>query len=166
MPEQLLTVLKVCLLILLYLFFLRVLRAVWAEVQEPAVATPAGGSTRRSEPVGAPATSPRPDSEKRRRRKRDAMQRLVAVEPTALAGTAYPLASEMTIGRAPGCTVVIEDQFVSSVHTRVFQREDKWMVEDLGSTNGTYLNRRKVTGPAIVHKGDRIQVGNVVLEAR
>jgi len=159
-PEQLLTVLKICLLILLYLFFLRVLRAVWAEVQEP-VAADSGGSLRARTPAGPTA----PQSP-RKRHKRGAIRRLVVVEPAAAAGTAHLLASEMTIGRAPGCTVVVEDQFISSVHTRVFQREDTWMVEDLGSTNGTYLNRRKVTGPTVIHKGDRVQVGNVVMEVR
>jgi pSer/pThr/pTyr-binding forkhead associated (FHA) protein len=72
----------------------------------------------------------------------------------------------MTIGRAAGCNIVIDDHFVSSVHTRIFQRDDTWMIEDLGSTNGTYLNRRKVTGPSVIHKGDQVQVGNVVLEVR
>lgn len=160
MPEQLLTVLKICLLILLYLFFLRVLRAVWAEVQEP-VAADSGGSLRARTPAGQAAQRP-----ERKRHKRGAISRLVVVEPAALAGTAHLLASEMTIGRAPGCTVVVEDQFISSVHTRVFQREDTWMVEDLGSTNGSYLNRRKVTGPTVIHKGDNLQVGNVVMEVR
>jgi hypothetical protein len=160
MTEHLALVLKICLLVLLYLFFLRVLRAVWAEVRDPAPAlaepnAPAGRTQR-----GAAA----PRSEARRRRR--ALRELVFLEPPALAGNANALAAETTIGRGSGCTIVIEDHFISSVHTRVFQREDNWLVEDLGSTNGTYLNRRKVTGAAVIHRGDQIQVGNAIMEVR
>jgi hypothetical protein len=161
-PEQLLTVLKICLLVLLYLFFLRVLRAVWAEVREPATvpADPDAGRRR-------PAANPEPPRQvAAKKRKRRSLHELVALEPEPLAGTTYQLAAEMTLGRAAGCTIVIDDHFVSSVHTRVFQRDDTWMIEDLGSTNGTYLNRRKVTGPTVMHRGDQVQVGNVVLEVR
>lgn len=73
---------------------------------------------------------------------------------------------DTTIGRADDCTLVIEDQYASQVHTRVFASDGSWCVEDLGSTNGTYVNRRKVTGPTVVHRGDRIQLGNVVVEVR
>ena len=162
MPEQLLTVLKICLLVLLYLFFLRVLRAVWAEVRDP-VAVPADpdAGRRRATPVAEP-----PRQVTTKKRKRRSLHELVALEPEALVGTSYLLAAEMTIGRAAGCTIVIDDHFVSSVHSRIFQRDDTWMIEDLGSTNGTYLNRRKVTGPTVMHRSDQVQVGNVVLEVR
>jgi pSer/pThr/pTyr-binding forkhead associated (FHA) protein len=161
-PEQLLNVLKICLLVLLYLFFIRVLRAVWAEVRDP-VAIPVEPTPPRRRTAAAP-THPTMLAPKRRGRR--ALTELVTLEPDAGAGTAYPLASEMTIGRAAGCNIVIDDHFVSSAHTRIFQRDDTWMIEDLGSTNGTYLNRRKVTGPSVMHKGDQVQVGNVVLEVR
>ena len=66
--------------------------------------------------------------------------------------------------RAAGCQVPLEDAYASQVHARVFQRDGNWFVEDLGSTNGTYLNRRKVTGPMQVQRGDKLQIGNTVLE--
>ena len=158
MPEQLLTILKVCLLILLYLFFLRVLRAVWTEVKDPATVGAGAVPPRPRAPAASPRKTPG-------RRKRDTgPTELVTKEPAELAGTAHPLAPEMSIGRAAGCTIVIDDHYVSSVHTRVFRRDDQWMVEDLGSTNGTYLNRKKVTSPTVIHRGDQIQVGNVLLE--
>jgi hypothetical protein len=151
-PEQLLTILKLCLLALLYLFFLRVVRVVWLEVREPAVATAPEAKPRRRK-----STEPK---------KAALPTRLVLVAPAALAGASHPLTSEMTLGRAPGCTVPVEDGYVSSLHTRVFGRDGSWMVEDLGSTNGTYLNKRKVTGPSVLRVGDRIQLGNVELEVR
>ena len=160
MTEHLALVLKICLLVLLYLFFLRVLRAVWAEVRDPApaIADPAAPQGRAPRAPGR-----RTDSRGRRRR---ALRELAFLEPAELAGRAQPLAAEMTIGRGSGCTIVIDDHFISSVHTRVFQRDDNWLVEDLGSTNGTYLNRRKVTGATVIHRGDQIQVGNAIMEVR
>jgi pSer/pThr/pTyr-binding forkhead associated (FHA) protein len=52
------------------------------------------------------------------------------------------------------------------LHARIFRREGVFYVEDLGSTNGTWLNRKRVHGPVPVHSGDRVQVGNTVLEMR
>jgi pSer/pThr/pTyr-binding forkhead associated (FHA) protein len=90
------------------------------------------------------------------------MLRLVA--PPELKGRTFPLGEEVTVGRAAGCQVTIDDTYASQLHARVFQREGQVYVEDLGSTNGTYLNRRKVTGPMVVQRGDRLQIGNTVLE--
>lgn len=173
MDEQLLTILKLCLLALMYLFFLRVLRAVWTEVRGPrtvsrrqrgaapvpAMAAPA--------PVAAPlpaAAAQRGSRRSERRAERSATNALVVVEPAALKGTAYPLADEMTVGRAPGCHVTLDDTFASQIHARIFNRDGQYHVEDLGSTNGTYLNRTKVAGPQVMRRGDRLQVGNTVLE--
>jgi hypothetical protein len=152
MPDQLLNLLKLFLLLLLYLFFLRVLRAVWAEVNPPKV-------------VEAP---PKPKRENRARRPSGSRKHgppvLWLVAPPELKGRSYPLGEEITVGRAAGCQVTIDDTYASQLHARVFQREGKIYVEDLGSTNGTYLNRRKVTGPMPMQRGDKLQIGNTVLE--
>lgn len=164
MPEQLLTILNVCLLVLLYLFFLRVLAAITSEVRDPAAhahaSRPGGGSSAAAVPAPVASTP------LRRSKRRTAPSVLVVREPAASAGTEHRLRPEMTIGRSPGCTVVIDDHYVSSVHSRIFRRDGSWMIEDSGSTNGTYLNKRKVTGPTVVHRGDQIQVGNMVMELR
>jgi hypothetical protein len=149
-PDQLLNLLKVFLLLLLYLFFLRVLRAVWAEVQPPkAVEAPAkkhGKQTRRvASRRGAPTV-------------------LRILMPPELKGRSVPLGDEITLGRAAGCQVTIDDTYASQLHARVFQRDGTTYVEDLGSTNGTYLNRNKVTGPMVFQRGDKLQIGNTVLE--
>ena len=152
MPDQLLNLLKLFLLLLLYLFFLRVLRAVWAEVNPPKV-------------VEAP-TKPKREKGARRttgsRKHGPLVLRLVA--PAEVKGRSYPLTQEITVGRAAGCQVTIDDTYASQLHARVFLREGQVYVEDLGSTNGTYLNRRKVTGPMQVQRGDKLQIGNTVLE--
>ncbi|MGH9138410.1 MAG: FHA domain-containing protein [Acidimicrobiales bacterium] len=157
MSEQLLTILKLCLLALLYLFFFRVLRAVWVEMRAPtAVAAPA--------PSRAAATPP---AAARPRRRRTAPAELVAVEPAARRGASYPVGAELTIGRAGGCQISLgDDTYVSSLHARVFSRDGDVFVEDLGSTNGTFLNGAKVGGATPMKRGDRLQVGGTVLEAR
>ena len=149
MDEQLLTILKLCLLALLYLFFLRVLRAVWTEIKGPKVVAPA---------------PPKATREARREVKRSAPVQLAIVEPAALKGRTYPLAEELTVGRAAGCQVTLDDTYASQLHARVFARDGQLFVEDLGSTNGTFLNREKVEGPKAMHRGDRLQVGNTVME--
>lgn len=147
--EQLLNVLKLCLLALLYLFFLRVLRAVWVEVKGPVLVH---GEV-------APVTQP----ERGRRRKRSPST-LHAVAPPEAAGLAFDLADEFTLGRAAGCQVTLDDTYASQIHARIFRRDGQYYLEDLGSTNGTWLNRAKVTGPLELHRGDQIQIGNTVLE--
>jgi FHA domain len=151
-PDQLLNLLKIFLLVLLYLFFLRVLRAVWTEVNVPRLADgPAAGA----QPRGRSRRSARPSRSN---------PHLKVLEPAGLRGRSYPLDEEITLGRAAGCQVPLEDAYASQVHARVFQRDGHWYVEDLGSTNGTYLNRRRVAGPMVIKKRDKLQIGNTVLE--
>ena len=68
-------------------------------------------------------------------------------------------------GRAGGCQVAIpEDTFASQIHARLFHRDGQTWVEDLGSTNGTFVNRSRVTAAVAVQRGDQVQIGNTVLE--
>jgi pSer/pThr/pTyr-binding forkhead associated (FHA) protein len=152
-PEPLLAILKLCALALLYLFFLRVIRAVWAEVA-PARAGAAA-------PMPAPKPARRQSS--RRGKGGDA---LVVVEPKEQKGQRYTLYDEVTMGRAAGCTVTLDDNYASQLHARVFRRDDALHVEDLGSTNGTYVNGKKVTAPLAIKRGDRVKVGATVFEVQ
>ncbi|MCB0997545.1 MAG: FHA domain-containing protein [Acidimicrobiales bacterium] len=147
MSEQLLDVLKLCLLALLYLFFVRVLWAVWSEVRAP----------RRRRRAAPPPKAGKPGK---------AGPHLRVVEPKEQRGRVYPMAQEMTVGRAAGCHVPVDDGFVSQLHARVFARDGQYLVEDLGSTNGTFLNEDKVGGPQVMRRGDKLRVGSTVLELR
>jgi pSer/pThr/pTyr-binding forkhead associated (FHA) protein len=155
MPEPLLAVLKLLFLALLYLFFLRVLRAVWAELRPPAPAPPPAppAPPRRREP--APAG-----------RRRKGAGHLVIVAPADQKGRSFELNGELTVGRAAGCQVALEDNYVSQLHARVFTRDGTVWVEDLGSTNGTYVNDRRVSSPLAVRRGDQLKVGSTVLELK
>jgi pSer/pThr/pTyr-binding forkhead associated (FHA) protein len=149
-PESLLTILKFVFLALVWLFFARVLRAVWAELSPAAApAVPAGGG------AAAPAASGG----------RGVPGRIKVVEPAELRGRTFDLADELTIGRASGCQIALEDdKAVSQLHARLFRKDGRLFLEDLGSTNGTYLNAKKVSGPVALHRGDRLQIGRTVLE--
>jgi pSer/pThr/pTyr-binding forkhead associated (FHA) protein len=72
----------------------------------------------------------------------------------------------ITIGRGSTCVVVLADNYASQFHARIFPRDGAWFVEDMGSTNGTYLNRVKVSQPSPLAAGDEIRIGKTTLEAR
>lgn len=160
MSDQLLTILKLCLLALLYLFFFRVLRAVWAQLRAPAPAA-AGVPARAAAPrSAAPPAAPR-------RRGKGAPTHLVALAPESRQGATFEIGAEVTVGRAGGCAISLpEDTFVSSLHARVYASDGGVLVEDLGSTNGTFVNQTRVTATVPLARGDRLKVGNTVLEAR
>lgn len=84
-----------------------------------------------------------------------------------LAGTSVGLTNQqITIGRANDATLVLDDDYASTRHARLFPQDGQWIVEDLGSTNGTYLDRQKVTQPTPVPIGVPIRIGKTVLELR
>jgi FHA domain len=86
------------------------------------------------------------------------------------AGDARPrtvrLAASMTIGRAPECELRVDDTYASQQHARLFAKNSAWFVEDLGSTNGTFVNDQKLAAPAMLQPGDKVRVGQTVLELR
>ncbi|HEX9681913.1 MAG TPA: FHA domain-containing protein [Acidimicrobiales bacterium] len=166
MSDSLLTLLKLGVVALLYLFFFRVLRAVWVEVSgatpAPAGTRPGGG--RRSTPSRRSAT--RSAGTGRARGNVKGEPALVFVAPEHRSGETTNLTEEITIGRTAGCGITLDDGYVSNMHARLFRRDSAIYVEDLGSTNGTYVNRKRVTAPTILRRGDRLQVGDTVMELR
>lgn len=172
MTDQVLNILKLVLLGLLYLFFARVLWAVWSEVKAP-TRRPAVGPPRAAPPRPAPAppiAKPAPKSAQKNKRKkgqRGKATRLVILEPRSRRGMTVPLVGEITLGREPDCSITIDDDaFISQLHLRFYDYEGQPMVEDLGSTNGTFHNGNKLAGSGLLHPGDRIQVGTTVIEAQ
>lgn len=91
---------------------------------------------------------------------------LVVEAPAASRGREFLVAGEATVGRAPGCAIVLGGDYVSAHHARLFERGGRVWVEDLGSTNGTILNGRRVRRPAAMRAGDRLKIGDVVLGLR
>jgi pSer/pThr/pTyr-binding forkhead associated (FHA) protein len=165
MPDSVLDILKLVLLVMLYLFFARVLFAVWSEVRQPANArgmieqpqvmpvTPAPAAERRElKPMKGRGTVP---------------GRLVVLEPKQKRGTAYAISGVIGIGREPDNTIPIaDDTYLSGHHAKVSAADGRVIVDDLGSRNGTYLNGARITEPRTVKVGDRIQIGYTVFEAQ
>jgi pSer/pThr/pTyr-binding forkhead associated (FHA) protein len=160
MADPALRFLEYVFLALLYLFFLRVLRAVWVELREPRVVQSAAVQPHDH------ATS-NGNRKNGSRKERNLPHQLAIMSADDGMSDSFALVDEVTIGRSTDCAVPLPaDNFVSQVHARVFRRENEYWVEDLGSTNGTLMNGRRLSGPAPVRRGDRLQVGRTVLELR
>ncbi len=147
-------------IVLIFLFFLRVIRAVWVEMSPATIRKPRWQKRqeRREERVAAqPAAAPKAS-------RRRALY-LKVVQPPANAGRSYDLDDELTIGRSPGCGVATpEDIYTSTLHARLFRHNDQLWVEDLGSTNGTYVNSERISKAVRLGKGDMLQIGSTVFE--
>ena len=76
------------------------------------------------------------------------------------------ISASMVVGRGTECELRIQDTYASTQHARIFGKNGAWYVEDLGSTNGTFVNEQKLAAPAMVQAGDKIRVGTTVLELR
>jgi hypothetical protein len=119
-------------------------------------------------PTPSPAASPAPPPATSGRGGKSSPRpaRLVAVEGPS-AGTGVALSSlPVTIGRAADSTVVLADDYVSNHHARLSPHGDDWLVEDTGSTNGTYVDERRITAPTVAAVGTRIRIGRNVLEVQ
>jgi hypothetical protein len=145
---------------LIFLFFLRVIRAVWVEMSPATIRKPRWQKRqdRRDERVASrPAAAPKPTRRKQ--------LYLKVVQPPSHAGRSYDLDDELTIGRSPGCGVSTpEDIYTSTLHARLFRRNEQLWVEDLGSTNGTYVNSERISKAVRLGKGDMLQIGSTVFE--
>src|ERR1700759_5393330 len=115
-------------------------------------------------PHPQPAPAPRPARPAKPGR---GTPRFLVVTEGALAGMSLDLSDQqITMGRANDATLVLNDDYASTYHARIFPQDGQWLVEDLGSTNGTYLDRQKVVHPTPVPVGVPIRIGKTVLELR
>jgi pSer/pThr/pTyr-binding forkhead associated (FHA) protein len=145
---------------LIFLFFLRVIRAVWVEMSPATIRKPRW--QKRQERREERAASRVGEEPKQRRRKQ---LHLTVVQPPDQAGTSYDLDDELTIGRSPGCGVAMpQDIYTSTLHARLFRRNDQLWIEDLGSTNGTFVNSEQIAQAVRLGKGDLLQIGSTVFE--
>jgi FHA domain len=146
---------------LIFLFFLRVIRAVWVEMSPATIRKPRSlRRQERREERAAAAPAPAPPKASRKRQ-----LYLKVVQPPEHSGRTYDLDDELTIGRSPGCGVSMpEDIYASTLHARLFRRNDQLWVEDLGSTNGTFVNSEQITQAVRLGKGDLLQIGSTVFE--
>ncbi|MDH4113234.1 MAG: FHA domain-containing protein [Actinomycetota bacterium] len=91
---------------------------------------------------------------------------MVVVHEEGSKPRSVPVSGNMVLGRAAECELALDDTYISQQHARLFAKDGSWYVEDLGSTNGTFVNDQRLASPAMVQPGDRVRVGTTVLELR
>ena len=151
MDPVLIAVLKYGFLAMLFLFVYFSMRTVAASMRPPKQSTSADVSepkSRAKRPKGSNAPA------------------VVLVRTEGKRAGSFRLVSPMRIGRAETCEINPKDDYLSQFHARLFPRDGAWFVEDMGSTNGTFLNDLKVVGPLEVHAGDDVRLGRTVLQMR
>ena len=159
MNELSLTIIRVAFLAVLWLFVIAAIGVVRTDL----LGGPSGMARRGK---ARQAQAPRPGRPARPPRGRGT-PRVLVVTAGALKGTTVDLdQQQITLGRANDATLVLNDDYASGRHARIFPQDGQWIVEDLGSTNGTYLDRQKVTRPTPVPMGMPIRIGKTVLELR
>ncbi|MBI3647784.1 MAG: FHA domain-containing protein [Actinobacteria bacterium] len=142
-----LSALKYGLLALVYLFIWRAVRTVTRDLR---VASPGGSGRATSKRAAAAPSTPT----------------VVVHGPDGARPRTFKLTASTVLGRAPECEIRLDDTYVSQEHARIFGKGERWYVEDLGSTNGTFVNDQRLAAPAQVEPGDRIRVGTTLLELR
>ncbi|WP_329565988.1 FHA domain-containing protein FhaB/FipA [Kitasatospora sp. NBC_01266] len=188
MSELTLTVLRLGFLAVLWLFVIVAVQVIRSDLfgakaggrtgrrggRTPATATGTPAPT----PVGAPprqqgggareATQGGQGGGQRGRRGAPAGPTQLVVVEGGLAGTTVALQGQViTLGRAHDSTIVLDDDYASSRHARIYpDQTGQWTVEDLGSTNGTYLDRQRLTTPMPLQVGVPIRIGRTVIELR
>lgn len=155
MSPFVLSVLKYALLVLLYFFVFRAVRSVAVEI---AGRRRERGTTQMRTPSTAPPAKPSKGGKP--------PTQVVVHEADGGKARTVRLSGSVEIGRRDGCAVRLSDTYVSQVHARLYGQNEAWYVEDMGSTNGTFLNDARVSSPVEVHAGDVVKVGKTVLELR
>ena len=145
-----LSALKYGLFALLFLFIWRSMR--WVVRGLTVEARPRGRGAKNGKGAADPALPPGPSE--------------VVVYADGAKPRNVKTTASMVVGRAPECELLLADTYVSQQHARIFGKNGSWYVEDLGSTNGTFVNEQKLAAPAMVQPGDRVRVGTTVLELR
>ena len=163
MSELTITLLRLGYLAALWLFVLVAITVLRRDIYGTRVSTRATEHRPRRPRGAAPAQGAEP-AEPRPRPAEGRPTRLVVTDGN-LAGTTIPLGgSAILIGRAAACTLVLDDDYASSRHARIFPQGDRWVVEDLGSTNGTFVGTTRLVEPRVLPPGTPVRIGQSVLE--
>lgn len=162
MVEQALLVARVAFVVLLYLFIWRVVKLSVRDIRAPQESLIISPEAARAAGLGAAAPPPVPAE------RSDGPRHLYVVHsPVFPEGARVVLDEDVVFGRAVNCDVVLDgDDTASGRHARVFHRSGHVLIEDLGSTNGTFVNGRRVAGDTALSVGDRVGIGATELELR
>jgi pSer/pThr/pTyr-binding forkhead associated (FHA) protein len=166
MSELTLTIIRLGFLAVLWLFVLTAVSVMRSDLFGRRVAprpTKGGRPAPAAKPTKAPKAAKPPKPAKGKR----GVPSVLVITGGALSGTSVRLTDQpVTLGRSQDSTIVLDDDYVSSRHARFFPRDGQWLVEDMGSTNGTYLDRAKVSEATPVKIGMPVRIGKTVVELR
>nr|BFD83805.1 antibiotic biosynthesis regulator FhaB [Streptomyces sp. Xyl84] len=176
MSELTLTVMRLGFLAVLWLFVIVAVQVIRSDLFGTRVtqrgsrreaARPQQTGRQAARQAAATAAPPQQRGQQGGGRRRNAPAKLVVTEGT-LTGTTVALQGQtITLGRAHDSTIVLDDDYASSRHARIYPDQNgQWIVEDLGSTNGTYLDRSRLTTPTPIPLGAPIRIGKTVIELR
>ena len=169
MSELTLTIIRLGLLVLLWIFIFSVVGVLRGDIYGTRVVS---RTPRKPAPARQPASrsaepAPAASQQRQKRQPHSTVPRSLVVTQGALTGTSLPLREAGTIiGRNPECALILDDDFASGRHARIFHRDGAWFVEDLGSTNGTFVGAERLTGPVRVEAGSTLRIGKTVIELR
>lgn len=162
-----LTALQAAFLVLLYLFVWRAVRAIVRDVRAAPGATANAGRARQRPSARKPGGDSRGASGRgERSRDRPAPSELVVHVADGRPRVLRLDGTEVTFGRGAQSTVALSDAYASERHARIYREGGEWLVSDLGSTNGTFLNHARVTRPTPIAAGDQLAVGKTTVELR
>lgn len=160
MSELTVTVLRLGLLVLLWGFVLSLAGVLRSDLYGTRVIN-------RSTPSSAPANGRAKGVKPALPRRNPRVPTHLVVTSGPLAGTRLPLRDKgVLIGRNPECSLVLDDDFASGRHARIIRGEDGWYVEDLGSTNGTFIGQFRVGEAIPLEAGTTVRIGKTLLELR
>ena|SRR5215218_605492 len=158
MSELAVTLLRLGYLVLLWVFVLSAIGVLRRDLYGTKIVP-------RRRPAAAGGAPPAQEPAPVRESRRDTGPTRLVVTEGPLRGTTLPLTSSaVLVGRAPSCTLVLDDDYSSSRHARLYPENGQWYVEDLGSTNGTYLGSTRVDRPMPVQAGAPVRIGKSTLE--
>ena len=159
LTELTFAILKYGFLVLLWIFVACTVRSLYRDIET--LSPRKSRAHRRKEPVAAAAPSASAAT--------NAKPTLLVIIDGPLAGSSVPLAGNtITLGRSASNTVVLDDEFVSSHHARVYTdpATGRWAIEDLGSTNGTVVNHQRLVAPMILGARVPVRIGATTFELR
>ena len=167
MTEFALTLLRLAFLGALWLFIIITIVALRRDLMQPREARPATSSRPPKAPRPAKPPKPAKAAKPPKPAKHAKTGPALVVTEGPLAQTVIPLGTaQIPLGRAPDSTLVIDDDYASSRHARLYPGDDGWIVEDLGSTNGTWIDRTRITSPTVLPPGVPLRIGRTTLQLK
>jgi len=157
--ELTLTLIKVGFLALLWMFVLSSVSVIRSDMFGERVDPQRGAA--------APKSSKPPKPSKRAQKKKRGAPTQLVISEGANAGVSVPLeGAPILLGRGADATIRLDDDYVSTRHARFVPHGDDWYIEDLGSTNGTYIGSQRITTPMVVSIGVQVRVGKTIAELK